>query len=158
MNESGDTTYDLMSKQNVDNISQVMTLDMQNLGYDIADSAITEASEYSITFKTDVNNDGKTDVVRWDYDTSIGDQITQNPNDHPLYRIVNGAQTTLHACITSFKFSYILTNGTETNTPTQLNQIKNIRVQLVAESPQKFNGYYERSSWQKLFTPANLQF
>ena len=158
MNESGDTTYNYMSKKNIDNISQVMTFDMQNLGYGVADSAITEATEYSITFKTDINNDGKTDIVRWDYDTSIADQATNNPNDHPLYRIVNGLQTTLHACITSFKFSYILSNGTETYNPTQLDQIKNIRIQIIAESPEKYNGYYEKSTWQKLFTPANLQF
>ncbi len=157
MQESGDTTYDFMSKQNIDNISQVMTLDMQNLGYGVADSAITEATEHSITFKTDINNDGKSDVVRWDYDTSIADQVTDNPDDHPLYRIVNGVQTTLHACITSFKFSYILSNGTETDSPTQLDQIKNIRIQIIAESPEKYSGYYEKSSWQKLFTPANLQ-
>ncbi len=158
MQESGDTTFDMMSKQNIENISQIFTLDMQNLGYRAADSAITEATEHSITFKYDIDGDGTLDVVRWDYDESIKDQQTTNPDDHPLYRIVNGVQTTLHACITSFKLSYILTDGTETFNPSQLGHIRNIRINIIAESPEKYNDYYSKSSWQKLFTPANLQF
>ena len=84
MQESGDTTYDMMSKQNIENISQILTLDMQNMGYGAADSAITEATEHSITFKYDIDGDGTLDVVRWDYDESIKDQQTTNPDDHPL--------------------------------------------------------------------------
>ncbi len=156
LKSSANSTYDLISKDYIETINQIFTFDMQNLGYGVTGKMITQASEHSITFKSDLKNNGHVNVVTWKYDAGSPDTKTENPNDHPLYRITDGVQTTMHAGVSAFRLSYILSDNKEVFNPVHTDQIRQVRIHLVSESPYKYGGHYEKSVWDRLFTPANL--
>lgn len=159
---SDQTTMNRVVKENVDDVGQVIDLDFRRMGMGILNQPITYASANKITFLSDTSNSGTisgtAETITWVYDTTQSVEGTKNPDDHPLYRIVNGVSHRVGMAITSFKLIYTMKNGTVTTSPATLSNIRRIDVEMVNESPEQVGNEYIKSNWQKLYIPANIQF
>ncbi len=155
---SDQTTINRVIKENADDVGQVLDLDFRRMGMGIQSGAITFASATKITFKSDTSGTGTPDVITWSFDQSQGVSVTPNPDDHPLYRIVNGVSHRVGMAISSFQLTYTLKDGTVTSTPSDLSNIRRVDVQMVNESPGSVGNEYLKTYWQKLYIPANIQF
>ncbi len=156
--DSNQTAINQIVKNRIDNVSQVIDNDFREMGYGVNGTIITYASPEEVSFQEDLNNDGIIHNVTWLYDVSQGVSQTVNPNDHPLYRIVDGVKHMVSASVTSFSLSYIMKNGDQTASPGNFNEVRKIKVNMVCESPEPYNNIYQGAAWQKTFVPANLQF
>lgn len=155
---SDQTAMDRVIKTNIDDVGQVLDLDFRRMGMGVLSGSITFASSTKITFQSDTSGSGTPDVTTWSFDTSQGVSETPNPDDHPLYRIVNGVSHRVGMAISSFQLQYTMKDGSVTNTPSDLANIRRIDVQMVNESPGKVGNQYLKTYWEKLYIPANIQF
>lgn len=156
--DSNQTALNQIVKNRTDNVSQVIQRDFREMGYGVQGAIITYASANEVSFQEDLNNDGTVNNVTWLYDVSKDVPQTVNPNDHPLYRIIDGVRHMVSASVTSFSLSYTMKNGDQTSSPGKFNEIRKIKVNLVCESPEPYDKVYQGAAWQKTFVPANLQF
>lgn len=158
LSDSNQTALNQIVKDRIENISQTVSNDFRKMGYNVKGGVITTASKYDISFQSDLNDDDVVHTITWQYDYNQDVPETKNPNDHPLYRIVDGVKHLVGGSITSFSLSYILKNGQETTNPGNLGDIRRIKVNMVCESPEPYENMYQGAAWQKTFVPANLQF
>lgn len=158
MVSSDQTTVDNAIKGNVNDVGQVVDLDFRRMGMNVSTQTITFASANKITFRSDTTGSGVLQTITWSYDTTQSVSSTVNPDDHPLYRIVDGVSHRVGMAITSFKLTYTLKDGTVTTNPATLKDIRRINVQMTNESPEKVGNEYLSTNWQRLFIPANIQF
>ena len=156
MTDSGTATLDQSAKEQVDAVASVLSNDMRKIGYRVnvsSDTAIVSASQHSITFKSDWNNDGSVDRITWTFDTSKPVTSTDNPNDYELIRTVNGVSTVLNMGVTQFNITLYDNSGNVVASPILA---KRIKVSIICETPESYNGHYSPASWQKIFTPVNI--
>ena len=156
MTDSGTSTLDMSAKEQVDAVSAVLSNDMRKIGYRVdltSDTAIVSASQHSITFKSDWNNDGSVDLITWAFDTSKPVTTTDNPNDYELIHTVNGVSTVLYMGVTQFNITLYDNAGNKVISPILA---KRIKVSMICETPESYDGHYAPASWQKIFTPVNI--
>jgi len=109
--------------------------DFRKIGYGVPEgqNAIIDTGLTSITFKSDIDNDGTLDVVEW----YTGPPITGFPNDsvRVLYRRVNGGTPVGAALgVTGFRLKYLNQDGAPAQS---LGSIYIIETTLQVESPYK---------------------
>ena len=109
--------------------------DFRKIGYGVPEdqNAIIDTGLTSITFKSDIDNDGTLDVVEWD----TGPPSTGVPNDsvRVLYRRVNGGTPVGAALgVTGFHLKYLNQDGAPAQS---LGSIYIIETTLQVESPYK---------------------
>jgi len=150
---SSTSTLDQITKTNLDNVAQVVTNDFTKVGYNATSPMITAAGPHSITFQSDIDNDGVVDVVNWTL-TATGVSSTDNPNDYVLQRTVGTDITSITSGVTKFDLTYYDQNQQVT---TVLTDIKSIKVDLECQSAVAVDNEYIKTSWHKLYVPWNLQ-
>lgn len=156
MTDSGTATLGQSVKLQVDAVASVLSNDMRKIGYRVnasTDTAIVSASQHSITFKSDWNNDGSVDRITWTFDTSKPVTSTDNPNDYELIRTVNGVSTVLYMGVIQFNITLYDSSGNVVTSPILA---KRIKVSMICETPESYDGNYAPASWQKIFTPVNI--
>lgn len=154
--DSNQTTLNQIVKDKVSNVSQTMSYDFRRMGYEVNGGAITQANPDEITFKEEYQ--GSVHTITWLYEPNVAETDTKNPNDHPLYRIVDGVKHQIGASVTSFSLKYRLNNGNDASNPQNLDNIRRIQVSMVFQSPEPYGKTYQTAAWQKVYSPANLQF
>lgn len=154
MKDSSSVTFDQSSHVYANSISNIVSNDMRKIGYDTDPAtALVSATQNSITFKGDIDNNGTVDDVTWKFDKTQPITSTSNPNDYTLTRTVDGVTTNMSLGVT--KFNITLYDG-QGNVVTNVSSAKRIKVELVCESPESMDGSYYPASWQKIFAPVSL--
>lgn len=150
---SSTSTMDQITKTNLDNVAQVVTNDFTKIGYNATAPMITAAGPHTITFQSDINNDGTVDVITWTL-TATGVASTDNPNDFVLQRTVGTDVTNITSGVTKFDLTYYDQNQQVT---TVLTDIKSVKVEMECQSAVPIENEYITTSWHKLYVPWNLQ-
>jgi len=150
---STQSTLSLMSMNNVEAITEVIDHDLTKVGYDVTSDVITFADANQITFLSDINNDGTTNTVTWQFDPAQPDTDTPNPNDRQLQRTVDGNTITFPLNVTSFSLEYKTKRGTSTTDP---DSICRIHVEIICQAPDRYHGRYAEAVWEKTYIPINF--
>lgn len=165
MNQNSvETTFTTISSKQIESLGSLIDFDFRKIGMGNLGNSfpIQSADSNAITFSADLNQDRTAETVSWKFENagnSVAD--TPNPDDYYLIRTVGAKVDTFRAVVTRFRLTYQMSDGTMNPSPApgQLENILGIRVQLICESPVSVNkSSYLRSTWQKVYTPANLQF
>lgn len=150
---SGNTTLDFVAKSNVSTVSEMLQSDLRRIGFGVSGTAITSMSATQITFRTTFNTDS-TLTITWQYFPTDSVTTTENPNDRPLHRIVNGVTTDIPMVVTGFTLAYTDAAGSETAIPAN---VKNIRVSLTCASAFQYGDYYGLGYWEGIISPRAIQ-
>ena len=158
-------------------LGKLLDYDFNKIGYRVDTTDIFSiAKEGEIKFFADLNNDGSVDEVQYILGTTNDADFTPNPNDKPLYRIINGDVTT--HLVTNFQFAYTDSSGTEItpigslNSANQRKNIKGVSIDFNIGSPVPELDLYRETEivngneviveefveveWRKKFTPKNI--
>lgn len=160
------TGNELTVQENLVNLVTMIEHDFRLLGWcadqaKIADptKAILSATPHSIKFVTDVNSDGSLDTLTWTYDTAATVQVTANPRDRMLYRIVNGISQPLYIGMTQFDFKFL--DALSDSIPFPIANPKGIyemQLSITLESPAAYDSAYSYAYWRQLrLTSRNLR-
>lgn len=153
MTSSGSATFNQSAKEQVSAVSAVISNDMRKIGYKVSGNAIVSASQHSISFKEDWDNDGSIDQITWTFDLTKPVTTTDNPNDYELIRTMNGVSNAIKMGVTKFDITmYDDTGAIVTST----SLAKRIKVSMVCETPEAYDKHYAPASWEKIFTPINI--
>ncbi|GJQ32443.1 MAG: hypothetical protein HBSAPP04_12820 [Ignavibacteriaceae bacterium] len=144
------------TQQNMVALSDMLHFDLKNTGYRVTDSIkIVRAESERITVRGDFDNNGVVDSVKYYLGQTSELSNTPNPNDKPLYRVLNAATPVASNWgVTSMKFSYYDSLGNET---TYRSKIRSFKIKLQIMSAFQYDGKYTYSSWEKLYKPRNLR-
>lgn len=162
MIESSKTTVDISNKVYVDNLREVITNDLNRIGFGF-NASVNSVSENRIVFEADIFGNGMTEIT-WEFEDDNAVNTTSNPNDYVLKRIgpvdVSNSSETMTFRVVDFKITaYKDRNGQEL--AADESELKSVRVELIYESPEPLgrgDGKYYRSVWRKHFVPNNIQF
>ena len=143
---------ELMLQQNLVEVASVIEFDFRKIGYckewsKIPDpaTAILYADSSSISFLTDVKNEGNVDTLHYYLGPTSELSNTSNPRDRILYRVVNSSPALgANSGITRFELKYFDDFGNEINTPVAVtSQIRNIQIDLKVENSEVLTSYSE---------------
>ena len=161
MAESGGRmTQELLVQENTIDLVRRLEYDLYKIRYGVpSDTGIVAADSASIKFLADIDGDGDVDNV-WYYVGSPNQLLsTPNPDDRPLYRIVNGQTVKATSDgIVAFRFSYYNALGKATAV---VDSIRAIKVSLDVESPYPYtdvdSSTYSGAHWETDIVPRNIQ-
>lgn len=149
---ASDTELEL--QQNAKTLAEILSYDLRKIGYEYQGDAIIKADSNRLSFYSDINDDGTTNIVTYFAgDTSEVSQ-TSNPKDIILYRVVDsdtGGGPSLG--LTKVKFSYLDKSGYET---ADTSAIEYVRAELFLESREKIQDEYKFTYWEMTINPRNL--
>jgi len=134
---------ELMVQTNLVAAVQILEYDFRKIGYcknwdsiPNPGQAFLSAEKDNITFRSDIDNDGDIDAVK--YYLSDVDELanTPNPNDRKLYRQINGnAPQDIAIGLTQFELKYFTSLGSELSSPVaSLGQIHTIHIDITLEN------------------------
>lgn len=135
--------------------------DFYKIGYRVPLHPIISADSSNISFCSDINDSGTIDTLQYYSGSTTQLTTTKNPNDMPLYRIINNQSPTIGLIVTDFKLTYYDSIGVQIPysaliTQAARDQIKSVNIYLKVESQDPVNGLYQAGEWQKTITPENL--
>jgi hypothetical protein len=145
-------------------ISSVIENDFYKVGYRISDpSKLNIADSNRFSYKSDVNNDGTTDSVRYYLGNIFQATKTLNPNDMPLYKVLNGGTPISLGFVRNCNFTYYDSTGRQISSyanPTNIDTLKKVRIIKVyirCESPYLINKNYQTAEYSRKIKPVNLK-
>lgn len=160
-NNSMHTTQQLISKNKMQTVVDVISADIQRMGHGVAasDPIINSIGQDRISFQAQIN--GQMREIVWDFRESEPYTASPNPDDYKLVRkdiSASGNVETLTYPAISFELDYFDTNHSQTNTISEVDQIE---ITFVSESANKLpqdggEELYARSFWEKTFVPPSL--
>jgi len=152
-------TSDLTVQENLVALVRIIENDFRKIGYcsdpskipDPSKSILT-ADEHSISFRTDVENDGVVDTLRYSTGLPSGLTSTPNPRDKFLYRVVNNMSSTgISLGVVKFDFLYYNAIGDSLSFPiSNPNEIYAMRLSMLLESPYAYDTTYTYAYWRQL--------
>ena len=139
----------------------VIEYDFYKIGYRVNGDNITKADSNEILFKTDLDNNGVEDEIRYFLTSTSTMSSTFNPNDKILRREVNDENSLTPIVVTDLNFSYYDSLGQMIDysyLTDQLyrDQIKTIKVSIGIESGELLDDKYETIHWEKIIRPKNI--
>ncbi len=163
MRHSYQFTANIMEKNQIDNLRQLITNDMRRLG--LGDGAdLLNFSDNHIRFRARVN--GQYRVISWRIMPGNNFNIPTNPSLQGLRR--QGPFEDDNNTMFDFpvkRFEVFAFSDPEGTIPTSdKNQVRSIRIELEVESLQPIGNnsdgtpFFTNSSWSKLFRPGNMMF
>ncbi len=154
------TTSDETVQENLTTLVRIIETDFRKIGYcsdpsQIPDptKSIIAADQHGITFRTDVDNDGVVDTLRYYVGTTASLSRTPNPRDFMLYRsIVNKKETTGFSLgVTTFDFLFYDAMSDPIAFPvTTPNAIYAMRLSILLESPFAYDTSYSYAYWRQI--------
>ncbi len=145
---------ELQLQQNAKTLAEIINYDLRKIGYDYSNTAFIEADSERISFYTDIDRNGSTDIVSYFLGDTSEVTETTNPKDRILYRVVNSDTIKGPSLgLTKAKFSYLDENLAETTT---LSDIKYVRAELWIESIEPVGEEYLFTYWEMTINPRNL--
>jgi len=150
---------DLIVQQDLVAVVDLIEYDFRKIGYckdwtKIPDpsKSILAATDSSITYLTDDNNDGIVDTMR--YFTGPVSELsgTPNPRDRLLYRVLNSdTPKSANMGITEFKMSYFDALGNIISFPiTTPSAIYTIQIDITIENSSAYNQQYSSVFWRQI--------
>jgi hypothetical protein len=149
-------SMDLSVQENLLEWQEIVQHDFRKIGYRVANPAwaIQHCDSTSVSFVSDIDNNGVVDSVSYFLGSRDQGSGTQNPRDRALYRVVSGQQTGGVLGLTDFHLKYYDSQGKNTTAPSA---VKSIEVFIQVESPFPLDTTYIRSYYKGLIYPLNLQ-
>lgn len=151
-----------IAQMNLREVAELLDYDLYKIGFRVPTSKIILADSTRITFRTDINNDGTIDTVRYYTGNPSALTSTRNPNDRILYRLINSEpERGANLGVVSFRLTYFDSTNTVINYLTLQNQtgrdrIKTIEYYVRVESLFPVEGYYQGAEIKKVIRPRNL--
>lgn len=146
-------------QQNLVEIVQLLEHDFRKIGYcrdwtQIPDpsKAILSADSSSISYLTDLDDDGTVDSLRYYLGAKSELSETPNPNDRMLYRVENGG-TAVGANLGVTQFSlefYDALNNKLTFPIENTGQIYTMRIDLKVENTSAYDNEYTSAFWRQI--------
>ncbi len=140
-------------------IVEILENDFRKIGYckdytKISDpsTAIISADSTSISFLTDVNNDGNVDTLHYYVGPTSELASTPNPNDRLLYRVID-SQTpkSINVGLTEFNLMYFDPLGDTLSFPiTSPGEIASIQISVKVEDVEAYNNEYVSAFWRQI--------
>ncbi len=150
---------ELIVQQNLVSVVELLEYDFRKIGYcadweKIPDpsKAILAATENSITYLTDVDNDGNVDTMRYYTGPTSELPMTPNPEDRMLYRVVNNATPRgSNLGITQFDLTYFDALGDSINFPVTVpSAIVTLQIDIVVENTSAYDEKYSSIFWRQI--------
>ncbi|MEX0845421.1 MAG: hypothetical protein WD022_09060 [Balneolaceae bacterium] len=171
-----EVTTTLVKTTHAQAISDIITNDIPKIGYqkktiiDKSDIFIS-ATNYKISFRSDLDNDGDIEIITWDFDPDKTPEHAKNPHINTLTRTVEDEDTgtkdvtNILSGVTDFQISYYSTYGSTTpmSSPIDVNNVVQIEIALELQSDYELEhrnstgDNYIKSKWKKRFSPVNLR-
>lgn len=150
------SSMELTVQGNLGEWTQIIQHDFRKIGYRAPNpaGAIQACDSVSISFLSDIDNNGILDSVSYVLTNPNYMAGTLNPRDRALYRIVSGQASGGSLGLTDFRLRYFDATGNPTFTPSA---VKAIEVTLQVESSFPLDTTYVRTNWRRLIYPLNLQ-
>lgn len=151
-------------------IKEMLIHDIPKIGYDrktVLATKFAKADSNELTFFSNIDDQGAAEQVTWKY-TDTPAPGSKNPNDHILRRTVDSDVTEITFGVTSFKFNYYDSYGSNSpmSTPVSSSDYDNIvqiEVEMQLQSDYELayrpsnSGEYIQTNWSKRFSPVNLR-
>ncbi len=145
---------ELQMQQNAKTLAEILDHDLRKIGYDYDSTSIVQADSERISFLSDIDRNGSTDVVSYFLGDTSEVTGTTNPKDRILYRVVNSDTIKGPSLgLTKAKFSYLDEVYTETAI---LSDIRYVKAELWVESIQPVGDEYIFTYWEMTINPRNL--
>ncbi|MCF8242629.1 MAG: hypothetical protein K9J16_14720 [Melioribacteraceae bacterium] len=132
---------------------------LYKIGHSVNSAQILTADSSSLQFKGDFNNDGSEETLNY-YTGTINDLAsTPNPNDKPLFKVLNSGSPISIGTVRLFKFSYFDSLGAMISydgLAGKLDEIKSIKIESIFTSPEPINENYPELEWVRLIRPKNI--
>jgi len=150
------SNMELEAQENLMEWTQLIQYDIRKIGYRVPNpaGAIQTCDSVSISFLSDIDNNGSVDSVSYVLTSPNYMPGTINPRDRALYRTVSGQTTGGSLGLTDFRLTYFDASGNPTLNPTA---VKSIEVSLQIESPFPLDTTYIQTNWRRKIYPLNLQ-
>ncbi len=166
--QTQETTIATMTHDRMNTIVEIMTNDMNRLGYfDTSGNPFNTTTDKEISFDGDIYDDDGLGVttVTWEWKKS-GSPVgsSTNPNDYWLVRTGpagSSATDEIRFPVSYFNVEYYNDEG---NLATNPSTIRRIEVEVIVESEEPYyasgstdgDQIYYRSAWKKTFFPNNI--
>ena len=165
---------ELILQQNLATSARILERDFRRIGYCKSynlipkTNVIVSATDTSISFLTDVNDQGNVDVLKYYIGPVSELSSTPNPRDRFLYRVVNNETPVgVNLGVTQFKLIYFDVYGDTLYTPiANLSRISSMEINIAVEnvvgyggnSPEEEQSKYSSAFWRQIRLAAmNLQ-
>ena len=155
------TSYDMTSQDNSqDSIEELLAMikyDFAKIGFGVSHPTlpIITLGNNNITFRSDVDNNGTIEQVRYFMSDSTAVTSTQNPHDCFLYRTINGSEPAGTALgVTDFILTYYDEGGSQTWSPAS---VRSIEIKIIVQSTFPVDGEYSLSERLIKISPMPLQ-
>jgi hypothetical protein len=146
-------------QQNLVEIVQLLEHDFRKIGYcrdwsQIPDpsKAILTADSTSISFLTDLDDDGTVDSLRYYLGPKSELSETPNPNDRMLYRVENGGSPVgANLGVTQFSLEFFDALNNKLDFPIENpGQIYTMRIDLKVENTSAYDQEYTSAFWRQI--------
>ena len=162
---STEITSNGMVQSYLTSIGAVMENDLYKIGYRISDpNKLNIADSNRFSYKADVNNDGSLDSVRYYVGTTSQAGKTSNPNDKPLFKVLNGATPVRIGFVRDCRFTYydstgrkISSYGASSTISDTLKKVRIVNVYIKCESSYLINKNYQTAEYSRKIKPVNLK-
>lgn len=145
---------ELQMQQNAKTLAEIMDYDLRKIGYDYDSTSFVQADSERVSFFSDIDRNGSTDVVTYFLGDTSEVTETTNPQDRILYRVVNSDTIKGPSLgLTKAKFSYLDKVYTETAI---LSDIRYVKVEFWVESIEPVDDEYLFTYWEMTINPRNL--
>jgi hypothetical protein len=165
---------ELILQQNLATSARIVENDFRRIGYCknynliSKTNVITSATDSSISFLTDVYDQGNVDELKYYLGPTSELASTPNPRDRFLYRVVNSETPIgVNLGITQFRLVYFDVYGDTLHTPiTDLSRISSMEINIAVEnvegyggsSPEEEKNKYSSAFWRQIrLASMNLQ-
>lgn len=152
-------------QENLRSLTDVLEYDMRKIGYNVPlTSKIKAIDDSTISFYGDIDNRGGYDSVQY-YFRSVSPENAHNLSTGTLYRVINARPPyAIKLGVTRFKIMWYDKDGTPK--PSQLQDIRSLKVTLAVESDTPIDSVrsgglwhrvYSGVSWERSIRPKNLR-
>lgn len=153
--------YSNVTQRQVVSSVEVIEHDLYKIGYRIDSDVIEKAESNEIKFKTDIDNNGVDDKVRYYLTDPSSMSRTYNPDDKILWRELNDENSLTPLVVTDLNFSYYDSLGQQLDYSSLgdqffRNKIKIIKVKVETQTGELIEGKYETIQWEKIIRPKNI--
>ncbi len=150
------TTMDNMVQTTTTNVAAIIENDFRKIGFNVPSGSpkVLSIDSTSISFRGDVDSSGTVDTVRYYLGTTVQSGSSANPDDRPLFRVVNGV--TLKGA--QFGCTYFNLTGYDSAgaVTTTASTVRSILVKMNVLSRESNNDRYAGTYWQARIRPMNL--
>jgi hypothetical protein len=126
---------------------QVISLDLNRIGFGVASNGIIHADSTQITFESDFFNSGTLNTISWQFHKD-----SEN-NGYAAIRLIDSTQTDYMEGISEVRFGYL--NG-NMQKAANINEIRHIELFILNVSSSGYNRISERHGMYRVISPRNI--